>query len=204
MDQGQTIARLLLRAGSVLFRPAEPFTFASGVRSPIYCDNRLLIGEPEARRIIAGAFAEHVGAATVVAGTATAGIPWAAWVAAHTDLPMAYVRGGAKGHGRGRQIEGADVAGRRVVLLEDTISSGESALQAAAALRAAGADVTGCVAIFAWGWPATAAAFVAAATPLHTLTSLEDVLAAAQADGQLTAGDAALVARWSRDPQHWP
>lgn len=204
VEHGPTIARLLLRAGSVLFRPDDPFIFASGVRSPIYCDNRLLIGEPTTRRIIADAFAAHVGAAAVIAGTATAGIPWAAWVAERADLPMAYVRGSAKGHGRGRQIEGADVAGRRVVLLEDTISSGESALHAAAVLRAAGANVVGCLAIFAWGWPDTAAAFAAAAMPLQTLTSLEDVLAVAQGDGQLDADAAALVARWAHDPHHWP
>src|SRR5215470_8766639 len=130
-----TIAAMLLRGGAVLLRPGEPFTFASGLRSPIYCDNRLLIGDVSVRRAIAQAFAMRCGDAEIIAGTATAGIPWAAWVAETLGLPMAYVRGAAKGHGRGRQIEGATVEGRRVVLLEDTISTGESALNAAVALR---------------------------------------------------------------------
>lgn len=101
------IAAVLLRAGAVLLRPEEPFTFASGLRSPIYCDNRLLIGDVGARRTVVTAFEPHCAGAEVVVGTATAGIPWAAWVAQALDLPMAYVRGAAKGHGRGRQVEGA-------------------------------------------------------------------------------------------------
>ena len=130
MTTPETIAAALLQAGAVHLQPDNPFTFASGLRSPIYCDNRLLIGDVAARRVVIPAFAETCADAAVVAGTATAGIPWAAWVAEALALPMAYVRGSAKGHGRGRQIEGAAVAGQRVMLLEDTISTGESALAA--------------------------------------------------------------------------
>src|SRR4051812_26307256 len=111
------IAATLLRAGAIHLRPDEPFTFASGLRSPIYCDNRLLIGDVAARRAVMRAFAAHCEGAEIIAGTATAGIPWAAWAAETLALPMAYVRGAAKGHGRGKQIEGASVAGRQVVLL---------------------------------------------------------------------------------------
>ncbi|HWQ14693.1 MAG TPA: phosphoribosyltransferase family protein [Roseiflexaceae bacterium] len=203
MSISADIARVLLRAGAVLLRPDEPFTFASGLRSPIYCDNRLLLGDVAARRAVAAAFAGVCGDAEVVAGTATAGIPWAAWAAEALGLPMAYVRGAAKGHGRGRQVEGAAVAGRRVALLEDTISTGESALAAAAALRGEGADLLGCVGIFTWGWPATAAAFAAAGVALRTLTALPDLLAAAVAEGRLAPEQRALVERWAADPQGW-
>jgi orotate phosphoribosyltransferase len=116
---------------------------------------------------------------------------------------MAYVRGSAKGHGRGRQIEGAAVAGRRVVLLEDTISTGESALNAAAALRDEGADVTACVCIFTWGWRATQAAFDAANLPLRSLATLADLLNAAADGGDLTPAQRALVEQWAADPQGW-
>src|SRR3954452_9125060 len=110
------IAAALLCASAVHLRPDEPFTFASGLRSPVYCDNRILLGDVVARRAVIAAFTAHCEGAEVLAGPATGGIPWAAWAAETLGLPMAYVRGTAKGHGRGRQIEGAAVAGRRVVL----------------------------------------------------------------------------------------
>jgi orotate phosphoribosyltransferase len=203
MPSSQTIAALLLGAGAVLLRPDEPFTFASGLRSPIYCDNRLMLGEVEARRTIAAAFAAQCGGAEIIAGTATAGIPWAAWAAEATSLPLAYVRGAAKGHGRGRQIEGADVQGRRVVLLEDTISTGESSLQAATALRTAGADLLRCVCIFTWGWEATAARFREAGVELHALARIHDMLEVATERGMLTPEQRQLVESWAADPQGW-
>ncbi|MFN8505757.1 orotate phosphoribosyltransferase [Kouleothrix sp.] len=203
MTTAETLAGALLRAGAVHLRPEDPFTFASGLRSPIYCDNRLLIGDVAARRAVIPAFAAACAGAEVVAGTATAGIPWAAWAAEALALPMAYVRGAAKGHGRGRQIEGAAVAGRRVALLEDTISTGESALAAAAALRAEGAELTGCVCIFTWGWGATRAAFDAAGLPLLALTTLPSLLAAAAAAGTINAAQRVLIDDWVADPQGW-
>jgi len=200
---GYEIAATLLRAGAVHLRPEEPFTFASGLRSPIYCDNRLLIGDVQARRRVVAAFAVACASAEIVAGTATAGIPWAAWTAEALGLPMAYVRGAAKGHGRGRQIEGAGVEGRRVVLIEDTISTGESALAAAAALRSEGAELACCICIFTWGWQATADAFASAALPLVSLTSLPQLLDAATADEVLSAPQRGLIEQWVRDPQGW-
>jgi orotate phosphoribosyltransferase len=197
------IAATLLRAGAVHLRPDVPFTFASGLRSPIYCDNRVLIGDVAARRVVIPAFAAACAGAEVIAGTATAGIPWAAWAAEALGLPMAYVRGAAKGHGRGRQIEGASVAARRVVLLEDTISTGESALAAAAALRAEGARLLGCVCIFTWGWQATSDAFAAAELPLVALTALPALLDSAAATDMLADSQRVLVEAWVRDPQGW-
>jgi orotate phosphoribosyltransferase len=197
------IAATLLRAAAVLLRPDEPFTFASGLRSPIYCDNRLLIGDVAARRAIVDAFVASCGDAEIVAGTATAGIPWAAWAAEALGLPMAYVRGAAKSHGRGRQIEGAGVEGRRVVLLEDTISTGESALAAAAALRAEGATVLRCACIFTWGWAATARAFADVDLPLHSLATLPALLEVAADQGYLPPAQRALVEDWVADPAGW-
>lgn len=198
-----TIAALLLDAGAVLLRPDEPFTFASGLRSPIYCDNRFMLGNVAGRRTISAGFSEACANAEVVAGTATAGIPWAAWAAETLGLPLAYVRGAAKGHGRARRIEGAEVAGRRVLLLEDTVSTGESALAAAAALRDAGAELRGCVCIFTWGWPATAAAFAASALPLQALAGLQDLLDVAAERATLSPGQRQLVEQWAADPQGW-
>ena len=203
MSSSHTIAATLLRAGAVHLRPEEPFTFASGLRSPIYCDNRLLIGDVPGRRMVVPAFAGACVGADVIAGTATAGIPWAAWVAEALSLPMAYVRGAAKGHGRGRQIEGAAVSGRRVALLEDTISTGESSLAAAAALRAEGAEVIGCICIFTWGWQATADAFATAELPLIPLTTLAALLDVAARDGSFGDAQRALVEDWVADPQGW-
>jgi orotate phosphoribosyltransferase len=203
MTDSRAIAGVLLAAGAVLLRPDEPFTFASGLRSPIYCDNRLLIGDVVARRAVMQGFVAGCSGAEVVVGTATAGIPWAAWASEALALPMAYVRGQAKGHGRGRQIEGAAVAGRRVVLLEDTVSTGESALAAAAALRDEGAELLACVGIFTWGWQQTRAAFAEAGLSLVTLTTLVDLLAIAAAEGRLTTEQQALVEVWARDPRGW-
>lgn len=197
------IAATLLRAGAVHLRPEEPFTFASGLRSPVYCDNRILLGDVTARRAVTAAFTAHCDGAEVLAGPATGGIPWVAWAAETLGLPMAYVRGAAKAHGRGRLIEGAGIAGRRVVLLEDTVSTGESVLAAAAALRAEGAELVRCVCIFTWGWQATAAAFTEAALPLVSLTTLPELLDAATTAGTLAAAQRALVEAWVHDPQGW-
>lgn len=197
------VVRALLGAGAVMLRPDQPFTFASGLRSPVYCDNRLLLGNVAARRVVARAFAEHCGAAQVLAGPATGGIPWAAWAADALDLPMAYVRAEAKAHGRGQQIEGAPVDGRQVLLLEDTVSTGGSVLGAATAVRAAGAELLGVVCIFTWGWAATNAAFAAANLPLTPLATLDDLLAVAAHDGTLSAAQRATVEAWASDPAAW-
>jgi len=197
------IARVLLRSGAVLLRPHDPFTFASGLWSPIYCDNRVLLGDVAARRIVTQGFVEQCGHAEVVAGPATGGIPWAAWTAEALDLPMAYVRGAAKGHGRGRQVEGAPVDGRQVVLLEDTVSTGESALQAAAALRAEGGILLRCVCIFTWGWRETAASFASASLALVPLVTLATLLDVAAGEGRLQAGERALVEAWAANPRGW-
>lgn len=203
MSNRTTVALALLQAQAVLLRPHEPFTFASGIKSPIYCDNRLLLGNVAARTVISDAFAAMVGDAEVVAGTATAGIPWAAWVAERAAKPMAYVRSGAKAHGRGRQIEGASVAGKRVLLMEDTVSTGESAVTAIEALYSEGAASVTCACIFTYGWQATYDRFVAANAPLTALTTLVPVLDAAVSAGYIKAEQRATVEEWSANPKEW-
>ncbi|KAB8141942.1 orotate phosphoribosyltransferase [Chloroflexia bacterium SDU3-3] len=197
------VARTLLGAHAVLLRPDSPFTFASGLRSPVYCDNRLLLGDVAARRVVAQAFAERVTGAEVLAGPATGGIPWAAWASEICGLPMAYVRSEPKAHGRGQQIEGAPLEGRRVLLLEDTVSTGGSVLNAADAVRAAGAELLGVICIFTWGWAETDSAFAQRDLPLTPLATLADLLAVAAEDGALADSQRAAVEAWAADPKGW-
>ena len=149
------VAKGLLSIKAVFFRPDEPFTWASGIKSPVYCDNRLTLTAPEVRTLIENSIAdvirEEYPEADVIMGTATAGIAHAA-IAAHVlGLPMGYVRSGAKDHGRGNQIEGQLNKGDKVVIVEDLISTGGSVIDAATALRNAGAEVLGIVSIFTYG-----------------------------------------------------
>ena len=203
MSHHVDVARTLLAAKAVLLRPHEPFTFASGIKSPMYCDNRLLIANATARAAVSDAFAAVAGSAPVIAGTDTAGIPWAAWVAGRPGLPRAYVRSGAKAHGGGRQVEGAEIAGQQVLLLEDTVSTGESAVTAIEALYTEGAARVTCACIFTYGWQRTFDRFAAANAPLTTLTWLMPVLEAAVAEGYIAASDRATVEAWYADPQSW-
>ncbi|MGH1334230.1 MAG: orotate phosphoribosyltransferase, partial [Exiguobacterium indicum] len=147
------IASALLRIEAVTLSPNDPYTWASGLRSPIYCDNRLTLSYPAVRSLIADALAEKVKglAVDVIAGTATAGIPHAAFVAERLGLPMVYVRSGNKKHGKGNQIEGVIQPGQRVVVIEDLLSTGMSAIEAAEALQAKGANVIRIQAIFSYG-----------------------------------------------------
>lgn len=149
------IAKGLLKIGAVFLRPEQPFTWASGIKSPIYCDNRLTLTAPEVRNEIENAIAETVKSAypacEVLMGTSTAGIAHAAISAHILGMPMGYVRGGAKDHGRGNQIEGKLEKGQKVVIIEDLISTGGSVLEVADVLRAAGAEVLGIVSIFTYG-----------------------------------------------------
>ena len=149
------VAKGLLSIKAVFFRPDEPFTWASGIKSPVYCDNRLTLTTPEVRNLIENSIAdvikEEYPEADVIMGTATAGIAHAAIAAHILGLPMGYVRSGAKDHGRGNQIEGQLNKGDKVVIVEDLISTGGSVIDAATALRNAGAEVLGIVSIFTYG-----------------------------------------------------
>jgi orotate phosphoribosyltransferase len=150
----QDIAKQLLGIEAVFLNPSEPFTWSSGIKSPIYCDNRLTLSYPSVRNNISTGLSamirHHFPEAEVIAGTATAGIPHAAWVSEKLDLPMCYVRSKAKAHGKGKQIEGLAAPGQKVVVVEDLISTGGSCITAVNALREAGCDVLGVVAIFTY------------------------------------------------------
>lgn len=155
MTTAEKVAAELLKIKAVFLRPKEPFTWASGIKSPIYCDNRLILTSPDARRIVEEAIArsvtEHFPEAEVLMGTSTAGIAHAAIAAWILDKPMGYVRGSAKDHGRNNRIEGRLEPGQKVVVIEDLISTGGSCIDVVEALREAGAEVLGVVSIFTYG-----------------------------------------------------
>ena len=173
----KTIARQLLSIGAVFLRPEQPFTWASGIKSPIYCDNRLILSAPEARDIVEKAIAEKVKdkfpEAQMLMGTSTAGIAHAAIAATILGLPMGYVRGEAKTHGRNNKIEGKMEPGTKVVVIEDLISTGGSAIEVVEALREAGADVLGIVSIFTYGMQKGLDRIAAANTVNYSLSNLD-------------------------------
>jgi orotate phosphoribosyltransferase len=181
-------AKLLVSIGAVELRtdPASWFTWASGERAPIYCDNRVVISYPAVRTQIADGLAAAIRSnhsdAQVIAGTATAGIPHAAWVAERLDLPMVYVRGSAKDHGKAKRVEGRALRGERVVLIEDLVSFGGSALAACDALEAEGGKVIGVQAIFSYGFPKAAERFAAAGVPVQSLTGYDALLQTLELD----------------------
>lgn len=199
------LAAALLDAGAVRLSPERPFTWASGLKSPIYCDNRQLLGRPELRQQIAADLVTRARALapTLIAGTATAGIPWAALVADALALPMAYVRAEPKKHGMGRQVEGPSARGHRVVLLEDLISTGGSSLRCAEALREEGAELLQVLALFSYGLDRAEAAFATARIPLATLATFSDLQAVAAERSLLDAGGTRALAEWRPDPAAW-
>ncbi len=207
-DLAQSLANALLDIGAVSLRPHDPFTWSSGLRAPLYCDNRRTLAHPSVRRAIADGFAEVVRRQDwrplTVAGTATAGIPHAAWLAERLDAPMAYVRSEAKGHGQGRRIEGARLeSGDDVVVVEDLISTGGSALEAVSALRDTGASVRAVLAIFSYGLDAADAAFRDAEVTRHVLTTFPVLLDVAHRHHDLSDEARALLGEWQADPKAW-
>ena len=199
------LASALLDAGAVRLSPEAPFTWASGMKAPIYCDNRQLLGHPESRAAIADVLAARAAEArpTLIAGTSTAGIPWAAFVADRLGLPMAYVRPEPKAHGMGRQVEGPRADGHRIVLVEDLLSTGGSSLRCAEALRAEGGTVLEILALFSYGLPAAEAAFAEAGLGFHVLATFPELAGRARAKGMLDAEDAASLDAWQADAAAW-
>ena len=199
------IAKQLLKIEAVILRPNDPFTWASGLKAPIYCDNRLTMSYPEIRESIADGFAsiirEQYPDAEVIAGTATAGIPHAAWVADKLKLPMIYVRDKAKGHGKQNLIEGKLPEGKKVVVIEDLISTGGSSIKAGLAVREAGGNVLATLAIFTYEFPQALEAFSAEGIPLQTLSSYSKLVEAANEIGAIRSEDVAVLQAWREDPQ---
>ncbi len=203
----QQVAQNLLAIKAVFLSPNEPFTWASGIKSPIYCDNRLTMSFPKVRRLIAKGLAEKIKKQfpdlEVIAGTATAGIPHAAWVAEILDLPMVYIRSKAKDHGKGNQIEGQITPGQKMVVIEDLISTGGSVLEACQAAKREGADVLGVAAIFTYELPKGATNFNTAQLPLVTLTNYTTLIQTALEEGYISEADLALLTAWKHDPENW-
>lgn len=207
MRDAKAIAKILLDLGAVSLSPKAPFTWASGLRSPLYCDNRLIISTVEERRTVIQSFVDTIKdqgwAPDVIAGTATAGIPHGAWVAEAMGLPMVYVRSSSKKHGKQNLIEGRLQKGQKVVVIEDLISTGGSCIKAADALVEAGAEVIGVVAIFQYGLDKSVKAFADASLPYTTLSNLDALLAQAVASESINEEESGLVADWRKDPQAW-
>ncbi|MBR1569640.1 MAG: orotate phosphoribosyltransferase [Bacteroidales bacterium] len=183
------IAKELLSIGAVFLRPQEPFTWASGIKSPIYCDNRLTLSAPAVREQIEAGLAQLVKtyypACEMLMGTSTAGIAHAAITATLLNLPMGYVRGEAKTHGRTNRIEGKMEPGTKVVVIEDLISTGGSAIEVVEALREAGADVLGIVSIFTYGMKRGLERIAAAGTENHSLCNLDALVEVAAEEGYI-------------------
>ncbi len=201
------VAGWLLDSEAVRLRPADPFTWSSGWRSPIYCDNRVTLAFPEIRTAIAEALEaatrQHFAAAEAVAGVATAGIAQGALLAERLGLPFSYVRPQPKSHGMGNQIEGRVMPGQRIVLVEDLISTGGSSLKAAEALRSAGAEVVGMLAVFTYGFPQAERAFQAAQIPLVCLSDYAALLTEAQARSVIGEEELAHLSAWREAPEVW-
>ena len=200
MTLERTIAKHLLDIEAVALRPNDYFTWTSGIKSPIYCDNRITMSYPKIRREIAVGMSkvikEKFPEVEVVAGTATAGIPHAAWVSEVLDLPMIYVRDSAKKHGKTNQIEGRLLEGQRVVIIEDLISTGLSSLKVAKALEEAGAEVLGVVAIFSYELKKAQDAFAADKVEYHKLTNYNYLIEEAVASDYIKQEDVEKLLEW--------
>jgi len=203
----QTVARYLLSVQAVRLQPDTPFTWSSGWKSPIYCDNRVTLAFPDARTFIKQALADAIRqqfpSVEVIAGVATAGIPQGALVADVLGLPYCYVRPEPKAHGMGKQIEGHLAAGQQVVVLEDLISTGGSSLKVVDALRIAGADVLGMAAIFTYGFAVADQNFQARNVPLVCLSNYDALLTEAQTLDYIPAHAMASLSAWRQNPAEW-
>lgn len=200
------VARLLLQINAIKLSPQNPFTWASGLRAPVYCDNRLIASYPAGRRIVVDGFVQKAAAFQpfdVVAGIATGGIPYGAWLADRLDLPFIYVRSKAKEHGRQNLVEGELPAAARVLVIEDLVSTGGSSLAAVQGIRAAGGEVVGVLAIFTYALEQATEAFRNANCPIDTLTHYPALLEAALQANYIQAADVQTLQQWRDDPVQW-
>ncbi len=201
------LAEDLLTIGAVTFRPEKPFTWASGLQSPVYCDNRLTISYPDVRNRIREGFIDALERSGIdpdlIVGTATAGIPHAAWLADSLELPMAYVRARPKEHGKASQVEGLVVSGAHAVVIEDLISTGRSSGITVEALRYEGVIVDAVMAIFSYEMDESIEAFRQLGVSLITLTNLDELFAAARERGWVSDEMVGSLQEWLRDPVGW-
>ncbi|WP_242463105.1 orotate phosphoribosyltransferase [Staphylococcus pseudintermedius] len=194
------IAKALLDIEAVSLSPNEMYTWSSGIQSPIYCDNRVTLGYPEVRTAIRDGLIElieqHFADVEIVSGTATAGIPHAAYISDKMNLPMNYVRSKSKSHGKQNQIEGARSEGKKVVVIEDLISTGGSSITAVEALQEAGAEVLGVVAIFTYGLNKAGETFKATGVPFYTLSNYDELIEVAREEDQISEDDIQTLVEW--------
>ena len=201
------IARHLLQIGAVSFSPGNPFTWASGLKSPVYCDNRQILGYPEVRATVIDGFVHALNdlptRPTAIVGTATAGIPHAAWLADRLELPMAYVRSKPKGHGKKNQTEGWMPEKASIVVIEDLVSTGMSSRAVVEVLLKQGFNVLAVFAIFSYGFEEAVAVFDEMDIPLVTLTGYEDLLQVAVEEQRIPSDALESLRTWRRDPAAW-
>lgn len=201
------VAASLLEIGAIRLRPTDPFTWSSGWKSPIYCDNRLALSYPSVRSYIKNALAERIRAefpgVQAIVGVATAGIPQGALVADVLELPFLYVRSKPKEHGMGNMIEGKVDAGQKVVVIEDLISTGGSSLKVVDALREAGAEVLGMAAIFTYGFATADQNFAEKQVPLLTLSDYTHLLSVAVEKNSISETDKTSLSAWRQSPDTW-
>ncbi len=198
------VAKNLLKIKAVFLKPNDPFTWASGIKSPIYCDNRLTLSYPEVRKVVENGLAETIKTfyptCEVVIGTSTAGIAHAAYVSDILNQPMGYVRGGAKDHGRGNQIEGVVPVGKNVVVVEDLISTAGSAIEVVNVLREAGANVLGIASIFTYGLQKGIDRLAEANVENHSLSNFETLVKVAAEENYISEADIAKILKFQKNP----
>ncbi len=207
MSTEEEVAELLLKAQAVILRPRKPFKFASGILSPIYCDNRLLLSKPKEREVLREFYVKKIKEmkinADVIAGIATASIPWAALVAEKLNKPMIYIRKDAKDHGRENLIEGGLEKGQTVLVIEDLVSTGGTSLASVAAARKEGAVVEKCLAIFTYEMELAKKGFADAHCELLTLSNFSTLVEVAAKKGYINEQEIEMLREWSKDPAQW-
>ena len=203
----EEVAEILLKAKAIILRPQEPFTFASGILSPIYCDNRLLLSKINEREQIVDYYLKKIEEtgieADVIAGVATASIPWAALIAEKMKKPMIYIRKANKDHGRENLIEGGIEKGQSVLVVEDLVSTGGSSLKAVEAVRSAGGVVGKCLAIFTYEMEKAKSGFEQAECELITLSNFSTLIKVAAEKGYIKEEEINMLQEWSKNPSEW-
>ena len=198
------VAKNLLKINAVFLKPNDPFTWASGIKSPIYCDNRLTLSYPETRKVVENGLVEvikeYFPTCEVIMGTSTAGIPHAAYVSDILDMPMGYVRGGAKDHGRGNQIEGVVPVGKNVVVIEDLISTAGSSIEVVEVLREAGCNVLGIASIFTYNLQKGKDKLAQANVINHSLSNFETLVEVAAEENYISKNDIKKILKFQSNP----
>ncbi len=205
MNNSKLVAQSLLSVGAVKLNVKDHFTFVSGIKSPIYCDNRTVIGFPKQRDIIVDAFSTVLKTKDfdIIAGTSTAGIPWASFIAERYNIPMAYIRSKPKAHGTGNQVEGGSLKNKKVIVIEDLISTGGSCISAVEASRNAGASSVEVVAIFSYDFESTKNNFKKANCNFETLCNFPDLINLAVDENYLSIEDSIEAKQWNLNPKQW-